>query len=106
MSRIFRATAAFKNCSGSYPWRDFVWLLQQLGYELKKSGKTAGSRRKYWNKDSGHIIMMDEPHDGEMVIAHPDCRSAGPAGNGRLFKVKRMASRALMAFRRAVSMTD
>jgi hypothetical protein len=66
MSRIFRATAAFKNCSGSYPWRDFVWLLQQLGYELKKSGKTAGSRRKYWNKDTGHIVMMDEPHDGEM----------------------------------------
>jgi hypothetical protein len=66
LSRLSRELAAFKNCSGSYAWKDFARLLEQLGYELRKSGKTAGSRRKYWNRNTGHILMLDEPHDGEM----------------------------------------
>jgi hypothetical protein len=66
MSQLSREVAAFKACSGSYPWRDFAWLLGQLGYELKKSGRTSGSRRKYYNQITGHLIMLDEPHDGEM----------------------------------------
>jgi hypothetical protein len=66
MSRLARELAAFKSCAGSYTWKDFAWLLEQLGYELRKSGKTAGSRRKYWNRNTGHILMLDEPHDGEM----------------------------------------
>jgi hypothetical protein len=40
------------------------------------------------------------------VIAQADVRSAGPAGKGKPFKVRRMASSAPMAFRRAVSITD
>jgi hypothetical protein len=40
------------------------------------------------------------------VIAHADVRRAGAAGEGNPFKVRRMASSAPMAFRRAVSMTD
>ena len=40
------------------------------------------------------------------VIAHPDGRRTGAAGKGNPFKVRRMASSAPMAFRRAVSMTD
>jgi len=39
------------------------------------------------------------------VIAHPDRYGAG-TGNGVPFKVRRMASRAPIARRRAVSMTD
>jgi hypothetical protein len=63
---VHRAIAAFKDCSGPFPWRDFVWLLGQLGYELKKVGRTAGSRRKYYNEQRKHLIMLDEPHDGQM----------------------------------------
>ena len=43
---------------------------------------------------------------GDGVIAHADVRRAGPAGKGNPFKVRRMASSAPIAFRRAVSMTD
>jgi HicA toxin of bacterial toxin-antitoxin, len=66
MSRLTRELTAFKNCSGTYAWKDFAWLLEQLGYELKKSGKTAGSRRRYWHPHTGHVLMLDEQHDGEM----------------------------------------
>jgi hypothetical protein len=66
MAQLNEEIAAFKACSGSFRWRDFVWMLGKMGYELKKAGKTSGSRRKYFNPKTGHLIMMDEPHDGEM----------------------------------------
>lgn len=66
MARLEHEIAAFKSCAGPFPWRDFVRLLGQLGYEHKKAGKTSGSRRKYYNAKTGHLIMLDEPHDGEM----------------------------------------
>ena len=66
MSRLEDEIAAFKDCSGPYRWRDFVRLLGQLGYEVKKAGKTSGSRREYVHTATGHLLMMDEPHDGEM----------------------------------------
>jgi len=59
----------FKECSGPYPWREFRRLLGQLGYEPKKAGQAAGARRKYHNGKTGHLIMLDEPHDGQMVPA-------------------------------------
>jgi hypothetical protein len=66
MARLEYEIAAFKHCTGPYPYRDFARLLGQLGYELKRAGKTGGSRRKYYNAKTGHLIMLDEPHDGEM----------------------------------------
>jgi hypothetical protein len=66
MAQLSHEIAAFKACSGPYRWRDFVWLLGQLGYEPKKVGKTGGSRRKFYNAATGHLITMDEPHDGQM----------------------------------------
>jgi hypothetical protein len=66
MARLEHEIAAFKYCAGPFSWRDFVRLLGQLGYEQKKAGKTSGSRRKYYNARTGHLIMLDEPHDGEM----------------------------------------
>jgi HicA toxin of bacterial toxin-antitoxin, len=66
MARLDDEIAAFRECSGPYAWRDFVWLLGQLGYEPKKAGRTSGSRRKFQHKVTGHVIGLDEPHDGEM----------------------------------------
>jgi hypothetical protein len=66
MARLESEIEAFKTCRGPFPWRSFAWLLSQLGYELKKAGKTGGSRRKYYNQETEHLIMLDEPHDGEM----------------------------------------
>jgi hypothetical protein len=66
MARLDLEIAAFKSCTSTYRYRDFVWLIGQLGYGPKKAGKTAGSRRKFYNTKSGHLIVLDEPHDGEM----------------------------------------
>jgi len=66
MANLAKEIAAFKDCRSTYDWRDFVRLLGMLGYDLVKSGKTGGSRRKYYNSTTGHMIFADEPHDGEM----------------------------------------
>jgi hypothetical protein len=64
MAPKLKLSADFAACTGPYPWRKFAKLLSQLGYELKPTG--GGSRRKYYNKETEHLIMLDEPHDGEM----------------------------------------
>lgn len=66
MARLEREILDFKECRGPYAWRDFARLLGKLGYEELKTGKTGGSRRKYYNATTRHLIMLDEPHDGEM----------------------------------------
>jgi hypothetical protein len=66
----------------------------------------------------GYVAHPESPNEGKAsqtptvnacyrkVIAQADVRSAGPAGKGKPFKVRRMASRAPIAFRRPVSITD
>jgi HicA toxin of bacterial toxin-antitoxin, len=66
MAQLQDELASFMSCSGPYRWKDLRRLLERLGYEQKKAGKTTGSRRKYYNSTTGHLIMLDEPHDGEM----------------------------------------
>lgn len=64
--QLEKLVASFKNCSGPYPWRDFLRLLGQLGYEQTTAGKTGGSRRKHFNAATKHLLMLDEPHSGQM----------------------------------------
>jgi hypothetical protein len=66
MGHLDKLKAAFRECDGPFPWRKFEQLLNALGYELVKAGKTAGSRRKFFNPMTGHVIFLHEPHGGEM----------------------------------------
>jgi hypothetical protein len=58
--------AQFKDCAGSFPWRDAVTILSGLGYELQACGKTGGSRRRFYNPATKHMIMMHEQHAKDM----------------------------------------
>jgi hypothetical protein len=66
MAQLSDEIAAFRDCNGPYPYRDFKWLLAQLGYNEVKAGKTGGARRKFMHSKTGHQIWLHEPHDGEM----------------------------------------
>ena len=66
MASLEKLRDAFSNCNGPFAWRKFEQLLAGLGYEALKPGKTAGSRRKFYNKNTGDLIFLHEPHDGEM----------------------------------------
>ena len=64
MAQTDRLIEAFKSCAGPYPWRDFEKLMRALGYEKSPSG--GGSGRKFKHPDTKHLVMLHEPHDGEM----------------------------------------
>lgn len=66
MARLDKLAREFKACTGPYPYRDFERMVQAMGYEAVASGRTGGSRRRYHNRETGHTLMFDEPHDGEM----------------------------------------
>jgi hypothetical protein len=66
MANLADEIEAFRNCTGPYPYSDFVWLLDQLDYEEVKVGKTSGSRRKFYNKSTKHLIQLHAPHGKEM----------------------------------------
>jgi len=57
---------AFKACSGPFPWRDFEKMVRLLGYDELSTGKTSGSRRKFKNADTGHLIMLHKPHGSDL----------------------------------------
>jgi predicted RNA binding protein YcfA (HicA-like mRNA interferase family) len=43
-------------------WGDFVTLMKQLGYQ-ELSG--SGSRKKFINPDTKHVISLHKPHPGK-----------------------------------------
>ena len=67
MAKIDKVKGAFNSCTGPFPYADFKWLIQRLGYEeVKGRGKTGGSRRRFFNADLDDLITLHQPHDGEM----------------------------------------
>jgi len=44
-----------------FTWEELVRVLNNLGYQLMKKGKTSGSRRRFTHDTCGFIILH-EPH--------------------------------------------
>jgi predicted RNA binding protein YcfA (HicA-like mRNA interferase family) len=57
---------AFKACRGEFSFREFERMLEDLGFEEKKHGKTSGSARKYHCAATGRLIMLHKPHGDQM----------------------------------------
>jgi len=69
MARLDKLIEKFRACRGPFPWREFVAMIEGLGYERLESGKTGGSRRKFYHPKTKHKILCHEPHDGLMKPA-------------------------------------
>lgn len=67
MARNEKLLTAFIACSGTFPWRDFLKVVEHLGYrEVTLKGRTRGSRRRFAHQDTRHVLIADAPHNGEM----------------------------------------
>jgi predicted RNA binding protein YcfA (HicA-like mRNA interferase family) len=64
MSKFDKALLRLKGKPRDFTWDELVTLLSGLGYEEKKG---SGSRRKFINKNSGHVISLHEPHPGKIL---------------------------------------
>jgi len=45
-----------------FKWDELTGVLKHLGYEQLKTGKSGGSRRKFYHKQKNDLISCHEPH--------------------------------------------
>jgi hypothetical protein len=69
MSKAQKLIERIKDRPKDFTWDELVKLLSYYGYAAQKSGKTGGSRRKFYNKEK-HIISLHKPHPGNIVKAY------------------------------------
>lgn len=69
MASIEKLIERFKNKPKDFRWGELLRLLEHFGYHLLPTGKTTGSRRKFYNGTSRRLIMLHEPHPGSIVKA-------------------------------------
>jgi hypothetical protein len=65
MSRKEKLKEDLKHCTGQFLWRDLCAVLKMVGYESAKSGKTGGSRRRFYNEALDDVIFLHAPHGNE-----------------------------------------
>ena len=64
MSKLQKTIDKLLDFQKSFTFHELEYLLKQLGYVEKKTGKTSGSRKAYVNKSTLHIIRLHKPHPG------------------------------------------
>lgn len=66
MSKLEKLLRRFLAQPSDFKWNELLTLLSHLGYEELKTGKTGGSRRKFFD-DQKRIINLHKPHPGEIL---------------------------------------
>jgi len=66
MNRKKRLIARFKGRPKDFTWGELTRLLESLGYEMLKPGKTGGSRRRFVHPTAS-AISLHKPHPGNVV---------------------------------------
>jgi hypothetical protein len=66
MAKFEKLIARFLAKPKDFRYDELKNLLRQFNYEEVKTGRTAGSRRKFAHKETKHVIGIHEPHDGKL----------------------------------------
>ena len=67
MKKIDKLITKLRSDPKDFTWGELKRILSHFGYnELKKKGKTGGSRRKFADKDK-NIISLHEPHPKKIL---------------------------------------
>lgn len=67
MSKIEKLIVKFKSIPKDLTWEELLKILTYFGFEeIKKKGKTGGSRVKFSNENN-NIINLHKPHPSNIV---------------------------------------
>lgn len=66
MTRRDKLIARFRQRPRDFTWDELVRLLESVGYDEVKTGKTAGSRRRFAHA-TGRVLTLHKPHPGNVV---------------------------------------
>lgn len=64
MSKAEKLLEGLENAKNTFSYKDLVVLLGQLGYE---KFEMAGSRVRFFNAETEHIILLHRPHPGNEI---------------------------------------
>lgn len=67
MTRLQKLTDRFLSKSNDFTYNELKTLLSGFGYSETKAGKTSGSRVKFINDKTKHIIHLHKPHRGKQL---------------------------------------
>lgn len=71
MGKIDKLIAKLKGNPKDFTWSELKKVLAYFGFiEIKKKGKTGGSRRKFKNATNDIIISLHEPHPDNIVKSY------------------------------------
>lgn len=59
MGKHEKQLAKLRAAKNTFPWSDLVTLLMQLGYDMQEK---EGSRVRFHNAVTGHMIRLHKPH--------------------------------------------
>lgn len=66
MSQQEKLIERFKSKPKDFRWEELTKLLKGFGYNLLPTGKTGGSRRRFYH-ESGDFISLHEPHPRKIL---------------------------------------
>lgn len=69
MSQKLKLIARLLRHPKDFSWDELITLLNYLGYEEVKKGKTGGSRRKFSHKQAA-LINLHEPHPQKILKSY------------------------------------
>lgn len=59
MSKTGKLLTKLQNARNTFPWKDLVVLLYQLGYEKQEM---SGSRVRFYNAEIDSMMLLHKPH--------------------------------------------
>lgn len=74
MTQIDRIIGRFLCVVSDFRFSELVRFLNNYGFKQIKSGKTSGSRCKFFNSDTGDIIGTHKPHPNSKSVTRGELR--------------------------------
>lgn len=66
MAQLNKLKQAFRACRGRYQYNDFIKMIEGMGYHEIKTGRTGGSRMRYYSEKFNHLLIFHKPHGSEL----------------------------------------
>lgn len=69
MTQVEKLLSSLLTCPKSFRFRDFVRIMEYLGYEMDQKGATSGSRVRFYRRRDGRMFIMHSPHPSNEMNA-------------------------------------
>lgn len=70
MTKLDKLKARLLKKPKDFTFEELSNLLNKLGYEKMKLGKTSGSRIAFCHEKSKHLIRLHKPHPGNIIKSY------------------------------------